>query len=247
MKITRPAALFAFPAITATVFALTACSDDVQPAPEPTASTTPSATSPSSEPTETSSEETSSRTSSTSATSEGFKDASVAEVYEEYHSLAPRALFKKFKDCQPNGVPDSMACSGPEVGQFQFFSSRSKAASTTQLLTELRSSRVVEDDGNRLVGWSPVGSTAIISVVNTDEGLLLQHMVSSDEEDPEERIYELGLASESTSADNDEKDDKDASSESSSSKETTSKATSSKAKPTETSTRRSASSEPKDS
>ena len=88
----------------------------------------------------------------------------------------------------------SYDCSGPEIGQFQFFDSDSKAASTTQLLTELRSSRVVEDSGDRVVGWSTLGTSAIITVVDNREGLVMQQLISSDQEDPRQRIYELGLA-----------------------------------------------------
>lgn len=117
----------------------------------------------------------------------------VAAVYEEFSSLAPREVFEQFESCNPTGIEKSFECSGPEVGQFQFFASASKAASTTQVLTELRSSRVVEDTGRRVVGWSTLGTTAVITVVDNDEGLVMQQMVSSDQVDPEEQIYELGL------------------------------------------------------
>ena len=107
--------------------------------------------------------------------------------------MAPESLFEQFESCNPGGIDNSHECSGPEVGQFQFFESMSKAASTTQLLTELRSSRVVEDTGSRVVGWSTLGTTAVITVVNNDRGLVMQQMVSSDRVDPEEQIYTLGL------------------------------------------------------
>ena len=94
----------------------------------------------------------------------------------------------------PNGVADSSACSGEEVGQFQFFANEAKAASTTQLLTELRSARIVQDDGDVIVGWSNVGTVAIITVVDNANGVVLQQMISTDEQDPRERIMELGLA-----------------------------------------------------
>lgn len=102
-------------------------------------------------------------------------------------------MFEQFDTCDPNGVENSSACTGAEVGQFQFFANNAKAASTTQLLTELRSSRVVEDTGSRIVGWTTMGTMSIITVVDNDEGLVLQQMVSSDRIDPEERIYELRL------------------------------------------------------
>ncbi|MEJ5928428.1 hypothetical protein WG915_07320 [Corynebacterium sp. H128] len=120
--------------------------------------------------------------------------SSVRKVAEMYGSLAPEEFFKMFENCAPNGIPDSSACTGPDVGQFQFFKGDAKAASTTQLLTELRSSRVVEDSGDRIVGWSTLGTTAVITVVDNKKGLTMQQMVSSDKQDPLKRIYELGLA-----------------------------------------------------
>lgn len=126
--------------------------------------------------------------------------SSVSKVADMYGSLAPEKFFTMFEDCAPNGIPDSSACTGPEVGQFQFFKGDAKAASTTQLLTELRSSRVVEDTGDRVVGWSTLGTTAVITVVDNKKGLTMQQMVSSDKQDPMERIFELGLANRPTTA-----------------------------------------------
>ena len=97
----------------------------------------------------------------------------------------------------PNGVEGSLACSGKEVGQFQFFASDSKAASSTQLLTGLRNSRVIKDTGKLVVGWSTLGSTAVITVVDNEKGLVMQQMVSTETVDPTKRIYQLGLADES--------------------------------------------------
>lgn len=138
------------------------------------------------------------KTSSTSTTPvDNDKDVdpkSVTEVQEKFSSLAPDSLFEQFDSCTSTGLKGSYDCSGSGVGQFQFFDSTSKAASTTQLLTELRSSRVVEDTGRKVVGWSTLGTTAVITVVDNDEGLVMQQMVSSDQEDPETKIYELGLA-----------------------------------------------------
>ncbi|QGU06665.1 hypothetical protein COCCU_03555 [Corynebacterium occultum] len=130
----------------------------------------------------------------TQRTSEGSLDESVTEVAESFASLAPASLFAQFDACSPSGLEDSWQCSGSKVGQFQFFTGSAKAASTTQLLTELRSSRVVEDTGVRVVGWSTLGTTAVITVVDNDRGLVMQQMISSDREDPEDLIYELGLA-----------------------------------------------------
>lgn len=160
-------------------------------APSPTTSTATSSPSPSSSP---SVEATTTEVveTSTSARQEELSEE-IEDIYEVFHSLAPRSLFEQFDTCDPNGVENSSACTGSEVGQFQFFANNAKAASTTQLLTELRSSRVVEDTGSRIVGWTTMGTMSIITVVDNDEGLVLQQMVSSDRIDPEERIYELGL------------------------------------------------------
>ena len=92
----------------------------------------------------------SSRASASGTTSKDAK--SVAEAQKTFGSLAPESLFQQFESCMPNGVADSVACSGLKVGQFQFFANESKAASTTQLLTELRGSRIVEDKGAVLSG-----------------------------------------------------------------------------------------------
>ena len=108
----------------------------------------------------------------------GEPDETVAEARKTFGSLA-------------------LACSGKEVGQFQFFASDSKAASSTQLLTGLRNSRVIKDTGKLVVGWSTLGSTAVITVVDNEKGLVMQQMVSTDTVDPTKRIYQLGLADES--------------------------------------------------
>ena len=120
-------------------------------------------------------------------------NASVDEAYAIFGDLVPEEIFAEFDRCDPNGVEDSFNCSGSKVGQFQFFKSKTKAFQTTQVLTELRSSRVIEDSGSRVVGWSMLGNTAILTVVNNDEGLIMQQMISTDQEDPEERLTELGL------------------------------------------------------
>lgn len=120
-------------------------------------------------------------------------DKSVAKVYDVYKSLAPKDLFAQFERCDSTGGDSSYNCSGPKVGQFQFFKSHSKASQTTQVLTELRSSHAIEDDDDRVVGWSTLGTTAVITVVDNKEGLVMQQMISSDQVDPEEKIKELGL------------------------------------------------------
>lgn len=123
----------------------------------------------------------------------GELDKSVAKVYDTYKSLAPKDLFAQFERCDSTGGDSSYNCSGPKVGQFQFFKSHSKASQTTQVLTELRSSHAIEDDGDRVVGWSTLGTTAVITVVDNKEGLVMQQMISSDQVDPEEKIKDLGL------------------------------------------------------
>ena len=128
-----------------------------------------------------------------SSASDGKFEASVDKAYAIFGGLVPEEIFEEFDRCDPNGVTDSFNCSGSKVGQFQFFKSKAKASQTTQVLTELRSSRVVEDSGNRVVGWSMLGNTAILTVVDNDEGLIMQQMISTDQDDPEERLKELGL------------------------------------------------------
>ena len=204
------------PAFTAAAaFALTAslaaCGEqEPDPAPEPTpvSPTTSVATSSKETATETAtstrtstSAATSTTTTSTSKTSatsttptEKAEKLAVAEVAERFSTLAPPELFEQLDSCSPTSMDGSYDCSGPEIGQFQFFDSESKAASTTQVLTELRSSRVVEDKGDRVVGWSVLGTSAIITVVDNNAGQVMQKLVSTDQEDPRARIYELGLA-----------------------------------------------------
>ena len=121
-------------------------------------------------------------------------EKSVAKAYDIFAPVAPKELFTLFDRCDSTGGDDSYNCSGPKVGQFQFFRSHSKAKQTTQVLTELRSSQVIEDNGDRVVGWSTLGTTAVITVVDNKEGMVMQQMISSDQEDPEEKIKELGLA-----------------------------------------------------
>lgn len=119
---------------------------------------------------------------------------SVENAYEIFGDLVPRSLFEEFDSCEAVGMQSYYNCTG-SVGQFQFTESKSKAVSTLQTLTELRTSQVVDDSGERVVGWSSLGSTAIITVVNTESGLVMQHMISADAEEPEQKIKELGLVS----------------------------------------------------
>lgn len=145
--------------------------------------------------TKSSSKKTAAGTADATSTSGKKQEAdALAEVRERFSTLAPEEFFDQFDDCAAGGLSGSFDCSGEGVGQFQFFDSDSKAASTTQLLTELRSSRVVEDNGDRVVGWSTLGTSAIITVVDNEAGQVMQQLISTDQEDPRQRIYDLGLA-----------------------------------------------------
>lgn len=180
--------------VAAVALSLVGCSPK-QPAPEPAPEPAPATTTSAESPRTSATSDNPSTTPERTATTAGREVSTVRKVAEMYGSLAPAEFFQKFESCAPNGIPDSSACTGPEVGQFQFFKGDAKAASTTQLLTELRSSRVVEDTGDRVVGWSTLGTTAVITVVDNKKGLTMQQMVSSDKQDPLARIVELGLAS----------------------------------------------------
>lgn len=187
------------PALLAASVALTACGGGGEDTPESTetpAQTESAEPTTSAEETTTASEETSTESSTRASTSkrDDAEDETVAEVAETFASLAPESLFAQLDTCAATGVSGSYDCSGAEIGQFQFFDSEAKAASTTQLLTELRSSRIVEDDGERIVGWSTLGTSAIITVVDNERGQVLQQLVSTEQEDPRERIGKLGLA-----------------------------------------------------
>ena len=144
--------------------------------------------------TKSSSKKTAAGTADATSTSKKHETDALAEVRERFATLAPEEFFDQFDDCAAGGLSGSFDCSGEGIGQFQFFDSDSKAASTTQLLTELRSSRVVEDNGDRVVGWSTLGTSAIITVVDNREGQVMQQLISTDQEDPRQRIYDLGLA-----------------------------------------------------
>ena len=140
------------------------------------------------------SKKTAAGTADATSTSKKHEADALAEVRERFATLAPEEFFDQFDDCAAGGLSGSFDCSGEGIGQFQFFDSDSKAASTTQLLTELRSSRVVEDDGDRVVGWSTLGTSAIITVVDNEAGQVMQQLISTDQDDPRQRIYDLGLA-----------------------------------------------------
>lgn len=179
---------------------LVACADGEEPAVTPAETSTPVETPP------TSDEATTDAGTGTATPAPGAGDpdstedpegaadrAGIEAAHEVFGSLAQDSLWEQFEECNATGLEGSYECSGPDVGSFQFFDSRSKAASTTQLLTELRSSQVVEDTGRFVVGWSTLGTTAVITVVDNDEGLVMQQLVSSDLVEPDDRIEELGL------------------------------------------------------
>ncbi len=140
------------------------------------------------------SEETSAAATTHSPTKADKESEALKQVAATYASLAPAELFEKFESCTPNGLEGSHECSGPGIGQFQFYDSSAKATSSTQQLTQLRSSHVMRDTGDIVVGWSTLGTSAVITVVDNKKGLVMQQLVSSDKVDPEKRIVELGLA-----------------------------------------------------
>lgn len=181
---------------------LTACSsDEEQPTePPPESSEAPEATE-SSEPTTSGAEsEPSTESSATETTSSsrwlngGGSADKLEEVKETFASLAPESLFDDLDTCTETNLRSSYDCSGKEIGQFQFFESEAMAKDTANVLEGLKSSTIVEETDNRLVGWSMIGRTAVITVVDVEEGKVLQQMMSSEMEDPRDRIYELGLA-----------------------------------------------------
>lgn len=207
----RPRSLTLIAAAAAAALTLSACSTDSDDAADDTAapeitsteSPTPDTqTSPVTATDTTTVSSVSSTTSSTRATESTSTSSSaksrdenvLGDVRDRFSTLAPPEFFDQFDSCVAGGLSGSFDCSGDGIGQFQFFDSDSKAASTTQLLTELRSSRVVEDNGDRVVGWSTLGTSAIITVVDNREGQVMQQLISTDQEDPRQRIYDLGLA-----------------------------------------------------
>lgn len=204
----RPRSLTLIAAAAAAALTLSACSTDSDDAaddtaaPEITSTESPTPDTQTSAVTATDTTTVSSTTSSTRATESTSTSSSaksrdenvLGDVRDRFSTLAPPEFFDQFDSCVAGGLSGSFDCSGDGIGQFQFFDSDSKAASTTQLLTELRSSRVVEDNGDRVVGWSTLGTSAIITVVDNREGQVMQQLISSDQEDPRQRIYDLGLA-----------------------------------------------------
>lgn len=181
---------------------LSACSSDEEEPAEPTteSSEAPEATE-SSEPTtseeesEPSTESSETETASSSRWLNGGGSADkLEEVKETFASLAPESLFDDLDACTETSLRSSYDCSGKEIGQFQFFESEAMAKDTANVLEGLKSSTIVEETDNKLVGWSMIGRTAVITVVDVEEGKVLQQMMSSEMEDPRDRIYELGLA-----------------------------------------------------
>lgn len=207
----RPRSLTLIAAAAAAALTLSACSTDSDDAADDTAAPEITSTESPTPDTQTSAvtatntttvSSVSSTTSSTRATESTSTSSSaksrdenvLGDVRDRFSTLAPPEFFDQFDSCVAGGLSGSFDCSGDGIGQFQFFDSESKAASTTQLLTELRSSRVVEDNGDRVVGWSTLGTSAIITVVDNREGQVMQQLISTDQEDPRQRIYDLGLA-----------------------------------------------------
>lgn len=118
----------------------------------------------------------------------------VKKVNDIFGTLVPNNVWTNFDSCTSIGRSTSAyECSGPDVGQFQFSQSQSKAASSTQALTELRSSRVLQDKDNKIIGWTTTGATSVITIVDNKNGTVAQKMVGADGTDPEQEIKRLGL------------------------------------------------------
>lgn len=177
------------------VVTLAACSDKESKEPLPTSA--PESTSAETVAEESTAEESTAETSKQNGWRRRSDDPElVAQVAEQFATLAPAELFDALDTCSETSLKGSIECTGADVGKIQFFESGSMAADTKDLLTGLRSSRIVEEseDGNKIVGWSMLGRTAVLTVVDSEKGQLLQQMVDSEDVDPEQRIYELGLA-----------------------------------------------------
>lgn len=170
---------------------LVACSPSGKGGEETLTSTTPEETT---EVTTSSAAESTAPSTETSTKRKRDDEKHLETVRTEFASLAPESLFDALDTCAETSLKGSYDCSGSEVGQFQFFTSESMAEDTSDVLTGLSSSRVVEDTPEKVVGWSMLGKTAVITVVDRTGGKVLQHMISSDVDDPEQRIYTLGLA-----------------------------------------------------
>lgn len=177
----------------------TACGGKDEPSEEPTTTAAPTTSSaettasPSPSESEEATEETEGTSTSTTSTAKK-DDNGVAEVAKQFSTLAPPEFFEKLDSCTPTGLPDAFDCSSSEMGQFQFMESESVATTSTQVLTELRSSEVVEDTGRFVVGWSTVGSSAVVTVIDNDKGQIMKQLLTMDREGPREHIYKLGLA-----------------------------------------------------
>lgn len=185
------------PAALVLALGLPACSSkDEKPAPQPTEvveTTESTEQSTTTEPASSSTEETTS-----SSRWLGGSGDKLEEVRETFASLAPASLFDALDTCTETSLRSSYDCNGKDIGQFQFFESESMAKDTANVLEGLKSSTVVEETDDKLVGWSMIGRTAVITVVDVAEGKVLQQMMSSEVEDPRDRIYELGLAEKGT-------------------------------------------------
>ncbi len=174
---------------------LSACSskDDEPETPTTPASETTETSESSSEPTETTETSESTETTSNSRWRGGGEDK-LEEVRGAFASLAPESLFDALDTCTETSLRHSYDCSGADIGQFQFFESEAMAKDTANVLEGLKSSTIVQETEDKLVGWSMIGRTAVITVVDVADGKVMQQMMSSEVEDPRERIFELGLA-----------------------------------------------------
>lgn len=134
---------------------------------------------------------------SESAVATSSLSSSVQEVREIFSTLAPDSFFERLDTCESGTLLDSWECAGEEIGSFTFTDSASTASRTASALTELRSSHVVEDDGSRIVGWSTMAGTTVITVVDTEEGTVMRKLID-DRTEPEDILRELELADAAT-------------------------------------------------
>lgn len=194
------------PATLVLALGLSACSSKDEEPVEPVTQSSEAMETTQSPEVSTSSTETSSSTTTSSTTTPttsssrrlGGSGDKLEEVRETFASLAPASLFDALDTCTETSLRKSYDCSGKEIGQFQFFESESMAKDTANVLEGLKSSTIVEENDNKMVGWSMIGRTAVITVVDVAEGKVLQQMMSSEVENPRDRIYELKLAEKGT-------------------------------------------------
>lgn len=124
-----------------------------------------------------------------------------ARLADLFAPLTSGAFFDTMDTCEELAKEKTWQCQSNSLGQFQLTNSRTEARTQYSTLTQLNGAEIIVDDGARLVGWSTLGSNAIITAVDTDDELVIKQLVDSGETDPERRIVEAGLATEEELAD----------------------------------------------